>query len=160
MTCNDILSRLRYILDYNDATMVTVFAAADHSVDADQIRNWTAKEDDPLYVALVDRELALFLNGLINHLRGKRPGQQPVPETRLNNNLIAMKLKIALNLQGEDMIRILTLADCRISNHELSAFFRKPGHKHFRKLNDQILRNFLKGLQLEHRPSSTPGSTA
>jgi uncharacterized protein YehS (DUF1456 family) len=153
MTCNDILNRLRYILDYGDATMVSVFAAADHAVTEDQIRNWTAAEDDPRHAKLADRELALFLNGLINHRRGKRPGPQPVPENRLNNNLIATKLKIALDLKGEDMIRILKLGECHISNHELSAFFRKPGHTHYRKLNDQILRKFLKGLQLEYRPT-------
>lgn len=151
MTRNDLLSRLRYILDYNDTTMALVFAAADHPVDAEQVKKWLFKEDHPFYEVLTDREMALFLNGLIIHLRGARPGPQPVPENRLNNNAIAFKLKIALNLQGEDMIRVLKLADCRISNHELSAFFRKKGHKHYRQLNDQILRKFLKGLQLEMR---------
>lgn len=149
MTRNDLLSRLRFILDYDDATMATVFAAADHPVDNEQVKRWLFKEDHPFYEVLTDREMALFLNGLINHLRGTRPGPQPVPETRLTNNAIAFKLKIALNLQGEDMIRILKLADCHISNHELSAFFRKKGHKHYRQLNDQILRKFLKGLQLD-----------
>jgi uncharacterized protein YehS (DUF1456 family) len=101
---------------------------------------------------LYDRELATFLNGLINHKRGKRPGPPPVPENRLTNNLIATKLKIALNLRGDDMIRILALVDFELSNHELSAFFRKPGHKHFRRMNDQVMRKFLQGLQLQFRP--------
>ena len=34
---------------------------------------------------------------------------------------------------------------------ELSALFRKPGHKNYRECKDQTLRHFLKGLQLEHR---------
>ncbi|MCK5433009.1 MAG: DUF1456 family protein, partial [Gammaproteobacteria bacterium] len=34
---------------------------------------------------------------------------------------------------------------------ELSAFFRKPGHKHYRNCQDQVLRKFLKGLQLKYR---------
>lgn len=154
MTNNDVLSRLRYLLDYSDTTVVAVFAAADLAVTEDQVTGWLAGEESPQYVRLGDTELAAFLNGLINHRRGRRPGPPPVPEQRLNNNLIATKLKIALNLKGEDMIRILNLADCRISNHELSAFFRKPGHTHYRKLNDQILRYFLRGLQLEMRPSA------
>ncbi len=152
MTCNDVLIRLRYMFDYSDAEMVTVFAEAQHATTEDQVKKWLEGEESPLHEPLGDRELAAFLNGLINHKRGKRPGPQPVPETRLNNNIIANKLKIALNLKGEDMIRLLALADFELSNHELSAFFRRPGHKHFRKLNDQILRNFLKGLQLELRP--------
>ena len=152
MTCNDVLRRLRYIFDYGDADMVTVFAAADHVATEEQVRNWLLDEENPLFAKLYDRELAAFLNGLINHKRGKRPGPQPVPENRLTNNLIATKLKIALNLKGDDMMRILALADFELSNHELSAFFRKPGHKHFRKMNDQVMRNFLQGLQLEYRP--------
>ena len=152
MTCNDVLIRLRYMFDYSDAEVVTVFAAADHTATEEQVKKWLAGEESPQFEQLPDRELAAFLNGLINHKRGKRPGPQPVPENRLNNNLIARKLKIALDLKGEDMTRILELAGFRLSNHELSAFFRKPGHKHFRKLNDQILRNFLRGLQKELRP--------
>ena len=152
MTSNDVLRRLRYILDYGDADMVAVFAAADHVATEEQVRYWLSEEESPLFVPLYDRELATFLNGLINHKRGKRPGPPPVPENRLTNNLIATKLKIALNLKGDDMIRILALADFKLSNHELSAFFRKPGHKHFRKMNDQVMRNFLQGLQLQFRP--------
>lgn len=154
MTYNDVLSRLRYMFDYSDAEMVAVFAAADHEVALEQVMRWLSKEEDPFYEQLGDRDLALFLNGLINHRRGRRPGPQAVPEERLDNNLIAKKLKIALNLKGEDMIRVLNLADFQLSNHELSAFFRKPGHKHYRELNDQILRYLLRGLQMEYRPSA------
>jgi len=38
-----------------------------------------------------------------------------------------------------------------ISKHELSAFFRKPGHKHYRECKDQVFRNFLNGVQLKYR---------
>jgi uncharacterized protein YehS (DUF1456 family) len=96
--------------------------------------------------------LAIFLNGFINDRRGKREGQQPVPEKRLTNNVIFKKLRIALNLKSEDVLDILELAPLRISKHELSAFFRKPGHKHYRQCKDQVLRNFLKGIQLKYRP--------
>ncbi|MCK5739315.1 DUF1456 family protein, partial [bacterium] len=61
---------------------------------------------------------------------------------------------IALNLKAEDMLEILALAGFRMSKHELSAFFRKAGHKHFRVCKDQILRNFLKGAQLKYRAYS------
>jgi uncharacterized protein YehS (DUF1456 family) len=152
MTCHDVLGRLRYIFDYGDAEMVAVFAAADHIVTEEQVRHWLLDEENPSFTELHDRELATFLNGLINFKRGKRPGPAKVPENRLTNNLIATKLKIALNLKGEDMMRILGLAGFELSNHELSAFFRKPGHKHFRKMNDQVMRKFLQGLQQEIRP--------
>ncbi|MCK5312271.1 MAG: DUF1456 family protein, partial [Desulfobacteraceae bacterium] len=112
------------------------------------------KDDDPAFQELSDTQLAIFLNGLINHKRGKKEGSQPVPETRLTNNMIFMKLKIALNLKAEDVLKIMSLADLSISKHELSAFFRRPDHKHYRECKDQILRNFLKGMQLKYRPNN------
>jgi len=154
MTYNDILTRLRYTFDYTDAVLVTIFAAAEHTVTKDQVKNWLASEENPSFVPLSDNALAHFLNGLINHRRGKRPGPQAVAETRLNNNLIVTKLKIALNLKGEDLMNLLELADFRMSNHELSAFFRKPGNRHYRIMNDQVLRYILRGLQLKHRPGN------
>ena len=78
-------------------------------------------------------------------------GPQPVPETSLNNNIIFRKLKIALNLQAEEVLALIKQADFSMSKHELSAFFRKPGHKHYRECRDQVLRYFLKGVQLKYR---------
>lgn len=70
----------------------------------------------------------------------------------MNNNLVFRKLKIALNLKDDDILEILELAGKKISKHELSAFFRKPTHEKFRNCHDQILRNFIHGLQLKYRP--------
>ena len=69
----------------------------------------------------------------------------------LNNNIIFKKLKIALNLKAEDILRKMAVVDFKISKHELSAFFRKKGHKHYRECQEQILRNFLHGIQVEYR---------
>ncbi|HEY9134950.1 MAG TPA: DUF1456 family protein [Pseudomonadales bacterium] len=156
MTNNDILRRIRYTFDFSDSKMMAVFGSADHEVTREQISNWLKKEDDPAYKSCSDKQMAIFLNALINDKRGKKEGAQPEPEQRLTNNIIFMKLKIALNLKSEDVLDIMSLADFRMSKHELSAFFRKPGHKHYRECNDQILRNFLKGMQLKYRDK--PGS--
>ena len=150
---NDILRRIRYAFDFDDSKMIALFGSADYKVTRAQISDWLKKDDDPAFQELSDTQLAIFLNGLINHKRGKKEGPQPVPETRLTNNMIFMKLKIALNLKAEDVLEILALAGLRISKHELSAFFRKPDNKHYRECKDQILRNFLKGLQLKYRPA-------
>ncbi|PLW82157.1 DUF1456 domain-containing protein [Kineobactrum sediminis] len=154
MTNNDILRRLRYAFDFDDTSMIAVFAEADHQVTREQVCNWLKQEDDSEYAELADRDMALFLNGLINLKRGRREGAQPEPEQQLTNNMIFMKLKIALDLKSEDTLAILKLADCPISRHELTAFFRKPGHKHYRECKDQIMRNFLQGLQLKCRGES------
>ena len=88
------------------------------------------------------------MNGFIVEKRGKKDGPMPEPEKRLTNNIILTKLKIALNLQAEDMLEMLALTEMKISPHELSAFFRKPAHKHYRTCKDQILRNLLRGMQM------------
>ncbi|MBN4050111.1 DUF1456 family protein [Nitrospira defluvii] len=151
MLNNDILRRIRYTFDFDDATMIRIFALADRQVTRAQISDWLKKEDDPAYAPCNDTWFAVFLNGFIHHKRGKKEGPQPTAEKRLNNNLIFLKLKIALNLQADDVLQMMALVDFRLSKHELSAFFRRPGHKHYRECKDQILRNFLLGLQLKYR---------
>ena len=152
MTNNDIMRRLRYAFDFNDAKMVSIFGLADHKVTRVQVSSWLKNDSDPDYQSCNDATFALFLNGLINEKRGKKEGAQPAPEQSLTNNIIFRKLKIALDLKDDDILALMEMADLRISKHELSAFFRKPDHKHYRECKDQILRNFLKGIQLKLRP--------
>ena len=160
MTNNDILRRIRYILDLDDAEMIEVFAMADYEIRRGHIVSWLLKEDEHSYQECNDRTLATFLNGLISVKRGKKKGLQPEPENSLTNNLILKKLKIALNLQSEDIIEILALSDFELSGPELSSFLRKPGHRNYRVCKDQVLRNFLMGLQIKLRKKEKkrPGS--
>lgn len=151
MTNNKILRQIRYTFDFSDSKMIALFGLADHQVTREQVSDWLKKDDDPAYQNCSDTLLATFLNGLIIDKRGKKEGPQPVPEKRLTNNIIFTKLKIALNLKAEDILQILALNGFRLSKHELSAFFRKPGHKHYRDCKDQCLRSFLKGVQLKYR---------
>ncbi|MGL4382012.1 MAG: DUF1456 family protein [Vibrio sp.] len=159
MTNNDILRRVRYTFDLKDELMAEIFSLADFAVTNQQITSWLKKEDDQSFVKLSDTELAAFLNGFINFKRGKREGDQPKaeeskPEQPLTHNMVFQKLRIALNLKSEEIIEILQRVDFRLSKHELSAFFRKPDNKHYRECKDQILRNFLLGLQHQFRPTS------
>lgn len=151
MTNNDVLRRIRYIFDYGDDKMIALFAEAGCEVTREQVSNWLKNEDHDEFQALGDSELAMFLNGLINDRRGKKEGAQPAPEAKLTNNIIFRKLKIALDFKDDDILAVLNLADLRLSRHELSAFFRKVGHKHYRECKDQVLRNFMKGLQMKYR---------
>ncbi|HIF9183131.1 TPA: DUF1456 family protein [Photobacterium damselae] len=155
MTNNDILRRIRYTFDFKDKAMVDIFAQAEVTVTEEQVVSWLKREDDSAYIKMSDSELASFLNGLINLKRGKRDGEQPEPESRLTNNMVFQKLRIALNLKAEEILEVLELANFRLSKHELSAFFRKPENKHYRECKDQILRNFLLGVQLQLRPEDT-----
>jgi len=151
MTNNDILRRIRYTFDLDDSKMIEIFAAADFDATRAQISDLLKKDDDPDYKECSDTVLAIFLNGFINDKRGRKEGEQPEPEKRLTNNIIFTKLKIALNLKAEEILDILDMVEVDISKHELSAFFRKSTHKNFRACQDQVLRKFLKGMQLKYR---------
>ena len=159
MTNNDVLRRIRYIFDFNDAKMIKIFGLGEHQVTREQISDWLKKEEDPAYQNCSDVLLAVFLNGLIIDKRGKKEGPQPEPEKRLNNNIIFRKLKIALNLKDDDILELMSLAGLHISKPALSAFFRKTGHKHYRLCKDQILRNFLKGVQMKYREDTAEVET-
>lgn len=151
LTNNDILRRVRYAFDFKDTAMINIFAAADQTVTRSEISNWLKKEEDASFVKMTDLQLAQFLNGLINTKRGKKEGVQPEPEKRLTNNMIFMKLRIALNMKAEDILETMEVANFKMSKHELSSFFRKPDNKHYRECKDQILRNFLTGIQSQMR---------
>jgi len=144
------MRRIRYTFEFNDSKMIEIFGSANYQVTRAQISDWLKKDDDPAYQDLSDIQLAIFLNGLINVKRGKKEGEQPNPEKRLNNNIIFRKLKIALNLKDDDILEILQLVNLRISKHELSAFFRNQNQNQYRPCEDQILRNFLHGMQLKY----------
>ena len=124
-----------------------------HPVSREKMSNWLKKDDDPAIQECNDMQLAIFLNNLIDDKRGKKEGAQPQLEKHLTNNTILRKLKIALDLKDVDIIEMMELAEFTISKPELSALFRKKGHKHYRVCKDQILRNFLKGMQKKYRPN-------
>lgn len=151
MLTNDILRRIRYAFNFSDSKMISLFALGGGQVTRAQVSDWLKKEDDPAFQKISDTQLAIFLNGLIVDRRGVKEGDQPLPEQRLTNNIILTKLKIALELKAEDILQIMELAGLYKSKHELSAFFRKPENKNYRDCKDQILRNFLQGIQLKYR---------
>lgn len=151
MENNDILRRLRFTFDYSDSKMIELFAMGNLQATRAQVSNWLKKDDDPQFVEMSDRELAMFLNGFIVEKRGKKDGPQPTPEDVLTNNIILRKLKIALNFIDEDIIETVIWAGLRVSKHEISAFFRKPSHVNYVECGNQFLRNFLQGLQKKYR---------
>jgi len=152
---NDVLRKLRYTFNFNDKQMVAIFASAGEEVSREQVSQWLKKDNDSDFVALFDTKLAVFLNGFINEKRGKKPGPMAPPEKRLSNNIILTKLKIALNLQAEQIIALLESVDFRISKPELSAFSRKVDHQHYRECKDQVLRNLLHAIDKTYHVERT-----
>ncbi|MEW6991359.1 DUF1456 family protein [Colwelliaceae bacterium 6441] len=156
MTNNDVLRRIRYTFNLRDEKVVAIFAHVNCQVNEQQVQNWLKKDDDSEMVEIADVELANFLNGFIIEKRGKREGEQPKAETTLTKNLMLMKLKIALQLQNDDIVDLLAKTGFTLGKSELTAFFRKPDHKNYRHCKSQFLRNFLQALQDKHRKPYTP----
>ncbi len=154
MINNDVLRSIRYMLDLSDNKVLELISLPDpgYSIDKEQLEGFLKKEDEDGFVECRDVVLAHFLDGLVQHYRGKDERLPPRPvEKRVNNNVVLKKLRVAFELKDVDMHQVFVDAGFPISKPELSALFRQPGHKNFRLCGDQLLRNFLKGLTLRVR---------
>lgn len=69
----------------------------------------------------------------------------------MSNNDIMKKLRVALKFTDDDIIKVLELANFRVTKTEISAIFRNEDHPNFKPCGDQILRNFLNGLIIYKR---------
>jgi uncharacterized protein YehS (DUF1456 family) len=77
----------------------------------------------------------------------------------MSNNDIMKKLRVALQFTDDDIIKVLELANFRVTKTEISAIFRKEDHPNFKPCGDQILRNFLNGLIIYKRgPKDQPAA--
>lgn len=130
---------------------------AGRDVAPSDLAGFLKKENEAGFVPCGDDVLASFLDGLIIQKRGQvesKPEQEKKPESRLTNNIILKKLRVAFELKDADLHQVLMLAGFDVSKPELSALFRTRGHKNYRVCGDQLLRNFLKGLSIRLRGQS------
>ncbi len=151
MAKNDVLYSVRAALNLDDAAMVHIFDLAGRTVGQSTISAMLKTADQDDYIPCNDPVMGFFLDGLITYKRGQQEGKptltsKPVPV--LTNNAILKKLRIALDLKEEDLVGILKLAGVTVSTHELTALFRKEGHKHYKACSDKFLKDFLKGVAL------------
>jgi len=154
MINNDVLRSIRYMLDLSDIKVVEITKRAnvDFPIERADVDAFLKKDNDAGYVECSDVVLAHFLDGLVIHYRGVNEGQpKRQVETRVNNNMVLKKLRVAFELKDVDMHQVFADAGFPVSKPELSALFRQPGHSNFRPCGDQMLRNFLKGLALRFR---------
>ena len=174
MNNNDILIRLRYALDIKDIDMVEIFKLGGIEVTKEEVLEMLTKsrdngrneadkdgsgDENKANKKCNNAMLESFLNGLIIFRRGKqepKPGQPEKPALSIKdtvnvNNVMLKKLKIALALTSEDMLNIFEKAGVNITKGELSAIFRKEGHKNYKECGDKYARNFLKGLAVRYR---------
>ena len=69
----------------------------------------------------------------------------------LTNNDVFKKLRVAHKLRDDDIIKIFTLVDFKVSKSELNAFFLIENHPKYVECGDQMLRNFLNALIIHLR---------
>lgn len=173
MNNNDRLVRLRYALDIKDTEMVEIFKLGGLEIAKEDVKKLLAKSKNENsdnvkkeefqkndYVKdCSNQTLEYFLNGLIIFKRGRQEPtlnepEKPAPmviNDKNVNNMLLKKIKIALSLSSEDMLGILGNAGVQISKSELSAVFRKEGHRNYKECGDRYARNFLKGLAIAWR---------
>lgn len=146
MTNNDIFRRLRFILNIPDKQVVKTFALVGVNVMTTKVAAWLKKDDEPGFEQMPDIALSQFLNGVIIEKRG--PSDKVAEaESELNNNIILRKLRIAFDLKSDDILEMLEKNNFSLGKSELSAFFRKPDHKHYRVCKSQVLRQVLTVIQ-------------
>ena len=147
MTNNDILRRLRYALNLTDRQITTIIAHTGVDVEPALVKRWLKGETDDGVVALPDTMLCSFLDGFIIEKRGRRPdGTIPKPLEFLSNNEVLKKLRIALELRDDELNAVFKRAEFVVTKAELGSFFRKEGHRNYRKCPEQVLRKFIQGL--------------
>jgi uncharacterized protein YehS (DUF1456 family) len=64
----------------------------------------------------------------------------------LTNNDILKKIRVALELKDEDIVKILKIVDFDITKSEVNVLYRKPDRENYKECGDQLLRNFINGL--------------
>jgi uncharacterized protein YehS (DUF1456 family) len=149
MTNNDTLRRLRYALNISDAQVAEIIGLAGRATTDEEVMKWLKREDEEGYVDLKDSDLCSFLDGLIIQKRGPHPsGNAPKPLEFLSTNEVLKKLRIAMEMKEEDMLAVFKKAEFNVTKAELSSFFRKAGHRNYRKVPEQVLRKFIHGLSV------------
>src|SRR5690554_3508416 len=99
--------------------MLEIFKLGGYEANKSELLAWLAREEEPGFVLCEDVMLASYLNGLIIKNRGPKGDGVPKPDQLLSNNIILKKLKIALNLQAENLLQMLQLNGFTLSKHEL-----------------------------------------
>lgn len=146
MTNNHILRSIASGLKLNESKILEIFRHSDPQVSLEDVKDIFKAETEEDFVHLSDAGLAMFLDGLIYERRGGEK-RTPEEEVRLDNNTILKKLRIALNLKEEDILKAFHDQEVEVRPFELTAFFRKKGHRNYRACSDKALKAFLKSLK-------------
>lgn len=145
MTHNDVLRSVRHMLNIGDDSLAAIVRLGGVQATNAEVTAYLKHDNEPGYQLCPDRAMASFLHGLIVHRRGPRDDDRPA-DTRVNNNIVLKKLRVAFELRDDDVVAMMNAAGFKVSKGEMNALFRNPEHPNYRACGDQFLRNFLKSL--------------
>jgi uncharacterized protein YehS (DUF1456 family) len=154
MDNNELMRSIRDALKLDDATLIQIFKESGREFGLSAVSAFQKKKDEDDYLPCANPVMGFFLDGLIIHNRGRQEGSSPEaakPIIELSNNTILKKLRIALDLKEEDMVGILKKGGVDMTKLDITALFRKEGHKHYKECDDKLLRSFMKGAALSRK---------
>jgi len=157
MTNNSALQKIQFAFRLELADVLRIFGLVNYPADTKMATGYFIDNKHEDFVACPNQALAAFLDGLIIERRGpseKNPVPAEFPKLALDNNDIFKKLRIAMDLHAEDIEVVLGRASVDLTNIDLSAFFRKKGHKHYKVCSDKILESFLIGIRIAFKPKT------
>ncbi|MBL8025058.1 MAG: DUF1456 family protein [Fibrobacteres bacterium] len=149
MLNNDIIRCTRKALYLNDSVATAIFKLVGHSTNPEELKKLMIKEGEPGFEPAPAPLVSSFLDGLIIYKRGPKPGSAGKPQpakSKLTNNDVLKKIRIALEIHEDTMLEIFNAGEKPVTASELTALFRKPGHKHYKECGDQYMRAFFRGL--------------
>ncbi|HIO96286.1 MAG TPA: DUF1456 family protein [Campylobacterales bacterium] len=147
MKINDILFKIKTAISLENEQIIKAYALVNHQMDEERLVNILKRHQDKDFKEATYEELGLFLDGLVLLKRGtplKPKNEDEVVE--LTNNLILKKLRVALELKEAELVILFALVDVILTKRQIGALFRKEGHKNFKVCSDELLENFLEGL--------------
>ncbi|MFT4518728.1 MAG: hypothetical protein ACI9JM_001113 [Halioglobus sp.] len=141
MKNNELLQSICDTLQLAEEDLGALLALCDHDIGSEPEKS--------LLQECSNEQLRCALEGLILAERGPRSDGKPpeISHKAVSNNEVLKKLRIALNLQEEDMLLIFEEGGATLLPTELGALFRKQGNKHFRACSDELLQQFLGGFE-------------
>lgn len=146
LSTNEILYRIQKALNLTTEEMLKAYKLEAYQMEASHLESLLKRRQDKGFIPASYEELGVFLDGLVALKRGPSPKNPHDDAVELTNNLILKKLRIALELKEPETEIIFGLADVELSKQQLSALFRKEGHKNFKACSDELLMAFLDGL--------------
>lgn len=145
---NLVLKRVSAISNLTNRQIANVLKKSNKKLTSATVDLWLLEEEDTNHVPLSSVDLSFFLNGLIIHFRGAREdGFVPEADKDLDNNMIFKKLKIAYDIQTDEIAPMFRAINRRITKNEVASFLRGANHAQYREMKDQYLRNFMSAIK-------------